>query len=205
MKYTAILALALGLTADAAKVKLIKKSVVEVESFPGRPSNNTKVHVGSEADSMCDLVSGDIPSFCSCADEALGGTMTCTVDIEFGGVTLDTVGVILDIEPCADPATVSFEMTEATLGIDYTYGYSTGDSEMIPVPDLSVDIPGLGGAGVYMDVIISGNADSLSLSVGIDACIDIGFGVLSCASDLDSADFPIWMLDSAYDFSDVCE
>ena len=41
---------------------------------------------------MCDLVSGDIPSFCSCADEALGGTMTCTVDIEFGGVTLDTVG-----------------------------------------------------------------------------------------------------------------
>uniref|UniRef100_A0A7S2CHA3 Uncharacterized protein n=1 Tax=Florenciella parvula TaxID=236787 RepID=A0A7S2CHA3_9STRA len=118
---------------------------------------------------------------------------------------MDTVGVVLDLEPCSDPATVSFEMTEATLGIDYTYSFSAGDSEMIPVPDLSVDIPGLGGAGVYMDVVISGNAESLSLSIGIDACIDMGFGVLSCASTLDAADFPIWMLDSTFDFSDVCE
>ena len=61
------------------------------------------------ATSVCAVISPDLPSFCSCdtkkalggtlKKKALGGTLTCSVNF----LDLDTIGVVVDMEPCADP------------------------------------------------------------------------------------------------------
>ena len=54
------------------------------------------------ATSVCAVISPDLPSFCSCdtkKETALGGTLTCSVNF----LDLDTIGVVVDMEPCADP------------------------------------------------------------------------------------------------------
>ena len=51
------------------------------------------------ATSVCAVISPDLPSFCSCDTKALGGTLTCSVNF----LDLDTIGVVVDMEPCADP------------------------------------------------------------------------------------------------------
>jgi hypothetical protein len=116
---------------------------------------------------------------------------------------LDTVGVVLTIEPCAMPMVFKFEMTEADAGVDYTYQFTSGETEEIPVPDLNVPIPGLGDAGVMMDVKIDGNVDALEIAMGIDACVDT-YGYETCASTYDPVDFPIWILYATFNFEDVC-
>ena len=51
------------------------------------------------ATSVCDVIAPDLPRFCTCASKALGGSMTCAVNF----LDLDTIGVVVDMEPCADP------------------------------------------------------------------------------------------------------
>ncbi len=43
----------------------------------------------------------------------------------------------------------------------------------IPVPGLSVDIPEIGDAGVFIDVALDSSPSNVTLVVGIDACIGI--------------------------------
>ena len=205
MKSSIALVLALIVGAEGRKVEIFKKETVE--ALPFVPSNKTHVvHHGSAASGFCDMVTPELPTAlgCTCVDESLGGTIKCTVPIDVAGSTIDTVGVVLSLQPCADPMTFSFEMTEATENIDYTYDIAAGEAAEVPVPGISWEIPGLGAAGAYMDIAVSGNVEKLQLSLGIDACVDT-FGVVTCASTLDPADFPIWILDEAFDFSTVCE
>ena len=96
----------------------------------------------------------------------------------------------------------SFEATEADLGVDYKYEITAGEVEDIPIPGVSVDIPGLGEAGLVMSAEIDGNIDALTMDLGLDACVDV-VGFLTCASTVDPVDFPIWLLESTFDFSDV--
>ena len=119
------------------------------------------------------------------------------------GETIDTVGVVLTLQPCASPMAFSFEMTEADAGVDYTYAITAGEKAEVPVPGISWEVPPIGAVGAYMDIAVAGNVESLSLALGIDACAE-AFGVTTCASSMDPADFPIWLLDETYDFSTVC-
>ena len=41
------------------------------------------------------------------------------------------------------------------------------------------------------------------MDLGLDACVDV-VGFLTCASTVDPVDFPIWLLEATFDFSDVC-
>ena len=118
-------------------------------------------------------------------------------------MVLDTVGVVLDMEPCAVPMYYSFTMTDADSGISYSTEFDVGVEEAIPVPGVSVVVPGLGTAGVYMDTLINGNIDSLTIDIGIDACATL-FYDLTCASTVDPTDFPIWLLESTFNFGSVC-
>jgi len=153
--------------------------------------------------SFCGVLAPDMPTFCDCTDAPYGGTLNCTVAIVAAGETLDTVGVILDLQPCALPMYFSFEVTEETAGVDYMYEITAGEQEEIPIPDVSVVIPGLGEAGLFMTVDIEGNIDALKMDIGLDACAN-AYGYVTCASTIDPADFPIWLLEATYDFGDVC-
>ena len=97
----------------------------------------------------------------------------------------------------------SFTMTDAATGVSYSTEFDVGVEEAIPVPGVSVVVPGLGTAGVYMDTFINGNIDSLTIDFGVDACIN-SLGIVSCASTYDPADFPIWLLESTFNFGSVC-
>merc|ERR1712072_343558 len=78
-----------------------------------------EVKFNATASGVCDLISGDLPSECTCTDKALGGLLNCTVSM----LDLDEIGVDIDVEPCAQPdAFIDMKVTEADLGIDYDLG-----------------------------------------------------------------------------------
>ena len=54
-----------------------------------------------------------------------------------------------------------------------------------------------------LDLGIDGNAGSLTLKVGVDACIDLPIIGNECGSKVTS-ELPVNFLDETYDFSDVC-
>ena len=118
---------------------------------------------------------------------------------------LDTIGVKLDLEPCADPMTFSLDITESDLGIDFPIADLTaGEDEEILVPGLSISIPGVPvGAGIAMDIKIDGNIEQLDLSIGVDACANIPIIGQECGSSLVPG-LPIWLLNDEFDFSDFC-
>ena len=180
-----------------------KKENITVKS----PSHLSKKLVTSEvktvtvgAESVCDIIGPDLPSACTCAPMNLGGRMTCSVSI----IGLETIGVVVDMEPCAQPMNFDIEVTEGDIGIDYKIAsLTTGEDSDIPVPGLSVDVPVLGSAGVNMVVKIDGNVGALSLGFGVDACASV-LGYEKCGADVDPAQFPTLLLNSSYSFSGVC-
>eukprot|EP00937_MAST-01D_sp_MAST-1D-sp2_P002821 g2821.t1 len=190
-------------------------------------STNAKyVKTSNDAnDGVCDIVGGDLPSFCECdATASSGGKLACTVD--FAG--LDKIGAAVDVEPCGtgsdnglfdddkskqdddapapgpSDASIALEITEADLGIDYKMGpYGAGKSASIPVPGLSIDA-GIGSIGVMMDVGIDGNAGALKLNVAVDGCVSVVIVGKECGSSIPGLGLPISILSETYDFSDIC-
>ena len=68
--------------------------------------------------SFCGVVDHSLPPFCTCTDAQYGGVLDCNVVIAYSNLSLGTIEVKLDIEPFADPLAFSFEVTEATGGVD---------------------------------------------------------------------------------------
>ena len=59
------------------------------------------------------------------------------------------------------------------------------------------------GVGLYADVLVSGNADSIQLAAGLDLCADIPFVGNECGAQITS-ELPIWLLNGTYTFSNIC-
>jgi len=150
---------------------------------------------------FCDIIAADLPDICTCSEETGGLKIDCSVD--FMGI--DTIGVSATMLPCASPASMSMEITEADAGIDYPIaGITAGYSGDIPIPGLSVAIPVVGDAGVQAAVSIDGNADSFEFSLGLDACVDIPIVGSECGADLDPDQLPVPILSGSYSFGDLC-
>ena len=67
------------------------------------------------------------------------------------------VGLLGEMAPCAQPATVSLDITGPD-GFDYPIAtMTTGTNKTIEIPGLSVGIPELGDAGVFVDFQLDGN------------------------------------------------
>merc|ERR1712000_660639 len=116
---------------------------------------------------MCDEISDDLPSFCQCANTQYGFVVDCSVDF----LDLDTIGLKADIKPCGNPASMSLDITEADLGIDYPIAMiQMGTTKNFPIPGLSVDIPIVGNAGVQVAVVLNGNLNDFDVKVGLNAC-----------------------------------
>merc|ERR1712157_211183 len=75
----------------------------------------------------------------------------------------------------------------------------------IPIPGLAVGIPKIGDAGVNVMVGMQGNAEKLSLQVGLDACLQLAKRQV-CGSSLPVARrmLPLWVLRGEFSFGDIC-
>ena len=154
----------------------------------------------ARATSLCSIVSGDLPSSCSCQDQQLGATLTCSVNM----LGVETVGVQAVLAPCDSTAHMDLDIYETDLGINYTIaGVSAGEEKDIPIPGLDIDIPVIGNAGVNVAVEFGGNLSELEVKLGLDACIDLPVVGEHCGSAL-TKELPIWILSGSYDFSSLC-
>ena len=72
----------------------------------------------------------------------------------------------IDLEPCAEPAGLSLDITERDHHIDFPItGITAGKAQNIPIPGLSIAVPKIGNLGVDAAVLIQGNPDELTLKV----------------------------------------
>ena len=64
-------------------------------------------------------------------------------------------------------------------------------------------IPVVGDANVMIAADIEGNAGSLAVKIGLDACMTV-FGYQKCGSSLTS-ELPYYVLSDSFDFSNYCQ
>jgi hypothetical protein len=68
----------------------------------------------AHAESVCQVLKSSefFPSFCQCQDGANdASTVSCEVPIIYYGATLDTIGASFTIAPCADPMSLTLDIT----------------------------------------------------------------------------------------------
>jgi len=91
----------------------------------------------------------DLPPECSCREPGRYSLVVeCAKRFE-STYWNDTIGLKIDLEPCdPDGSKLSIDVTEANRGIDYPVtGIRAGESKNIPIPGLSIVVPGLGHLG----------------------------------------------------------
>ena len=116
----------------------------------------------------------------------------------------EKIGVQLNVDACSPEASISLDITASKPKINFPIAaISAGHDEDIPVPGLSVGIKGID-AGIVIDVSIGGNADALSLKVGVDACAQVPIIGKECGSSITSY-LPIELLDETYNFGSMCK
>ena len=112
------------------------------------------------------------------------------------------------INPCdPDGASVSIDVTELDHNIDYPLsGIRANEEQDYPIPGLAVIVPGLGHVGLDVAVLVSGNLDSLTLKIGLNACVALVQRTI-CASSIPglNAILPWYVLSGTYKFGDICE
>ena len=143
---------------------------------------------------FCDMIKPDLPDSCNCTEGSTSLNMSCTVDM----LDVDTLGFSANLAPCGKPASLTLRVTEADEGIDWSTQYDSGESGEVPVPDLSIDVPIFGSAGVYAVYEIDGDASALGIALGLDACGTV-LGITKCGSSVTS-ELPIILLNNTYKF-----
>lgn len=153
------------------------------------------------SNNVCGVISGDLPARCQCTDELGGGG---SVDCLLGLLDHDRIGVQLNILPCSVPARVDITVDDSDHGVHFEVaGVKAGQQKDIPIPGLTVGIPGLANAGVFLAVEVDGNAEALYLKIGLNACLQVAFFPV-CGSRL-SRQLPLWILKGTYNFSNACQ
>ena len=119
----------------------------------------------------------------------------------------DTIGMKLDLDICNDEgSSITLDVTERNHNIDFPISaVRAGEEENIPIPGLSIIVPGLGSLGVDATVLITGNPDFLTLQVGLNACLSTDHKEI-CASSIPGLSnvLPWYVLKGTYSFGDVC-
>jgi hypothetical protein len=149
----------------------------------------------------------DLPDECSCSEpHPLSLVIECTKPFDSMYFN-DTIGMKIVIDPCDEQgSSMSLDVTEKEHHIDYKIaGLRAGEEKEIPIPGLSVIVPGLGSLGVDAAVLIMGNVDQLTMKVGLNACAVIRHKNI-CASSIPGLHtiLPWWVLYGTYSFGDLC-
>lgn len=160
--------------------------------------------------SMCDHIHPDeLPEECSCSEPGPFALVIECVKTFNSTMFNDTIGMKIDLDPCNDDgAKLSLDVTEKEHQIDYPVaGIRAGESKIIPVPGLSMIVPGVGNVGLDVTVLIAGNPDMLRLKIGLDACAQTSTSHLVCASSMPGVSniFPWYILEGTYSFGEICK
>eukprot|EP00462_Mataza_sp_D1_P004746 CAMPEP_0175110814 /NCGR_PEP_ID=MMETSP0086_2-20121207/14349_1 /TAXON_ID=136419 /ORGANISM="Unknown Unknown, Strain D1" /LENGTH=258 /DNA_ID=CAMNT_0016389073 /DNA_START=16 /DNA_END=792 /DNA_ORIENTATION=- len=188
-----------NVTGDVCNDQFGKEVMPLMENGQAQSVLNGVVKAG--ATSICSVIKSDLPSECSCADVPDGSDVKCLVNL----LGLDKIGLEIQLRPCSSPATISLAVTDTKFGIHYQIAkINAGIDKQIPIPGLNVDIPLIGNAGVVLDLDFDGNAGSLSVLVGLDACAKVKIiHKTECGSKL-THKLPIKILHGKWDFSSQC-
>jgi hypothetical protein len=158
--------------------------------------------------SLCErLHPEDLPPECSCREPGnYKVVIECLKEFESPYFN-DTIGMKIDLDPCNENGSrLSLDVTERDHGIDFPIaGISAGEERNIPIPGLAIAVPAVGHVGVDVAVLITGNPDSLTLKVGLNACVALIHKTM-CASGIPglSAILPWYVLSGTYHFGDIC-
>lgn len=149
----------------------------------------------------------EMPEECSCREPGPFSVVVECLKTFNSTYFNDTIGVKIDLDPCnKDGSRLSLDITEKAHNIDYPItGIRAGEERNIPIPGLSIAVPTVGNVGVDAAVLITGNPDSLTLKVGLNACIALAQKTL-CASNIPGLNYilPWYILSGTYTFGDVC-
>lgn len=179
-----------------------------LRGFPkqGKPSNHT---------SFCSRIHPeDLSSDCSCHDgnasSSSEGPLSFVVECKRvfdSSIFNDTLEIKMVVAPCdARGSSISLDIVELKHNLVYKVeDIRAGDEVNLPIPGVSVVVPGIGHIGIDAAVLISGNPDELTLKVGVNACLAIRDKQV-CASDIPGLDriLPWWILSGTYTFGDIC-
>jgi hypothetical protein len=156
----------------------------------------------------------ELSSDCACHDgnasSSSEGPLSFVVECKRvfdSSVFNDTLAIKLVVAPCdAHGSSISLDIVELNHNLVYKVeGLRAGDEVNLPIPGVSVVVPGVGHVGIDAAVLIAGNPDELTLKVGVNACIAIRDKQV-CASDIPGLDrvLPWWILSGTYHFGDIC-
>jgi len=158
--------------------------------------------------SLCERIHPDeLPPECICS-EPWPYSLVIECDKHFNSTIFnDTIGMKIVINPC-DPvgASVSIDVTELEHNIDYPIsGIRANEESDYPIPGLAVVVPGIGHIGMDVAVLVTGNLDSLTLKIGLNACVALAQKTI-CASSIPGLNtiLPWYVLSGTYHFGDVC-
>lgn len=160
--------------------------------------------------SLCSHIRPDeLPQECSCTEPS-PFSLVIQCDKTFNSTYFnDTIGMKINVDPCNKYGSrMALEVTEQQHDIDYPItGIRSGTATMIPIPGLSIAVPTVGHVGVDAAVLFTGNPDSLTLKIGLDACIELPTTSLLCASRIPGIHkvLPWYVLSGTYSFGDICK
>ena len=174
------------------------------------PKVNGTMHWGTPAKKAyryprdaCSAIRDVLPSFCevaSCDWLSPAGTVVSCPDINI--LDIDTCSATLSFDLCnPSGSSVTFEIVESDLGLDYTKTFQSGETEDFPVPGFSISVPGVASAGVNMVVGLDVSGQSIKVDLGVDVCGSV-LGVQVCGASITSA-LPIELVSASLDL-DIC-
>lgn len=131
----------------------------------------------SPGEDICRELKRVLPSECKMSPDCLGAS--CEINL----LGVETIGVSFGIHQCDDPVRVGVRVNDSSLGIDWKDSLSGQDR--VGVPDLSITVPVLGSAGVFINFDIAGSKNAISPLIGIQACIHAPVVGWKCLPDGD--------------------
>ena len=122
----------------------------------------------SDDDAICAPMAPYLPNICSCSgtNGGTGSFTECSQSWSIMGISLGNVGIRVELEPCdcgGAYAEVSYQV-----GGDWTTAgrLAAGETNKFPIPGLTI----YGGAGLYVEVAISGGTSNLVVDVHLSLC-----------------------------------
>ena len=138
-----------------------------------------------------------IPESCQCQNTDAGATAICTVDA--GGY--DTINVQFDMNVCAEPLLIDIKMWDDLTSFEYSI--EEGDTGEI-MTGISLGIPAVGSADIYLTYTLSGNIDELYMQFGFDLGVTFPIYGTTYCKDTYPDKCPYVFLDTTMSFGDEC-
>lgn len=132
---------------------------------------------------VCQAIEEAIPPFCTISQDC--GTIDCDLNVYLDDFDLE---IVLDF--CDTPLYVSITVNDTDKEVYWNYNASIG-SYLIPVPEITVDVPIIGNATLNIALDLYGSQSGVNITVGVEFCTS-----LLCTPDIE-------IIEGIFDFTGV--